>query len=241
MLGKLTFAFAFLMAGAALAEPKDDLDAVAKKLGDEGYTWKSSLKTEMVGGRSVILAREAKIDKEGRISSQVLVTRFDGSVTPPIEAVVKGKKGAIKTQDGWQPISEVAKEEPGNRDRMVIRAEARRLQEYEPPHEQIKKMAAKDGKFSVEGDVIRVELSEATARWAAGVPQGDQAPTVSNLKSVVKFWLKAGSLTKFQVDSEYTLSNGDRESKWTRTAVMEFKDVGSTTVEIPAEARKKLE
>ena len=67
-----------------------------------------------------------------------------------------------------------------------------------------------------------------------------QAPEVKNAKGSVKYWLKDGALVKMQVNVAGTIAgrNGDREMD--RTTTYEFKDVGTTKVEVPDEAKKKL-
>jgi len=56
----------------------------------------------------------------------------------------------------------------------------------------------------------------------------------------VKFWLKEGALSKYEVKVKGTVSFNGNEFDNDRTTTVEIKDVGSTKVEVPAEARKKL-
>ena len=56
----------------------------------------------------------------------------------------------------------------------------------------------------------------------------------------MKFWIKDGLLTKyeFKVQGKVTIGGNDRDVD--RTSTVEIKDVGSTKVDVPDEAKKKL-
>ena len=56
----------------------------------------------------------------------------------------------------------------------------------------------------------------------------------------MKFWLKEGVLSKYEVKVKGTVSFNGNEFDNDRTTTVEIKDVGSTKVEVPSEARKKL-
>ena len=65
-------------------------------------------------------------------------------------------------------------------------------------------------------------------------------PAVSNPKGSVKFWIKDGALTKyeFKVQGKVTFNNNDMDVD--RTTTTEVKDIGTTKVTVPEEAKKKL-
>ena len=114
-----------LLAGslvAANAAPKDDVTAAAKKLADkDNYAWKQ--KTENAGGGGFGGgASEGKVEKDGYL--WVSMTMRDNT----IEAVKKGDKGAIKTADGWQSLSEATSGDAG-----PATFAARRLQNFKAP------------------------------------------------------------------------------------------------------------
>jgi hypothetical protein len=66
------------------------------------------------------------------------------------------------------------------------------------------------------------------------------APEISNAKGSAKFWIKDGLLSKyeFKVSGKISFDGNDREVD--RATTVEIKDVGTTKVEIPEEAKKKL-
>ena len=96
---------------AAQAAPKDEVTDAAKKLGEaKSYSWKSDTQFQggFGGGGGGGQGRgrfggptEGKIEKDG--FAHLSMQRGDNTV----EAVVKGDKGAVKTQDGWQSLAEL--------------------------------------------------------------------------------------------------------------------------------------
>lgn len=70
--------------------------------------------------------------------------------------------------------------------------------------------------------------------------RGGGAPAAKDTSGTVKFWLKDGALTKYEVHAQGTVNGRNGEMKIDRTTTTEIKDVGSTKVEVPAEAKKKL-
>src|SRR3954471_16323590 len=109
---KLLFGGSVLIAAASLiaADAKNEITSAAKKLADAGsYSWKQTVDVAGGGGgggggggRFRPGPTEGKIAKDG--TTHLAMTRGDNT----IEAVLKGEKGAIKTQDGWQSWSEAA-------------------------------------------------------------------------------------------------------------------------------------
>src|SRR6516162_8286413 len=141
----LLFGTMALLAGSLLqanAAPKDDLAAAAKQLAaKDNYSWKQ--KTENAGGGGFGGgAGEGKLEKDGYL--WVSMTMRDNT----IEAVKKGDKGAIKTQDGWQSLSEATSGDPGPATFM-----ARRLQNYKAPATQAEELAGQVKELKQDGDV----------------------------------------------------------------------------------------
>jgi hypothetical protein len=117
---------------AADSNPKDSVNSAAKKLADQSnYSWKTTVDTGGGGGgggRGGFRAgpTEGKTEKGGY--TVLTMTRGDNTV----EAVLKGEKGVIKTQEGWESLSEVA-EDQGGSGRGRGRFMARMLQNYKTP------------------------------------------------------------------------------------------------------------
>ena len=75
---------------------------------------------------------------------------------------------------------------------------------------------------------------------AFGGRRAGKAPEPKNAKGSVKFWIKDGALTKYELKLSGTVNfNGD-DRDIERTTTVEIKDVGATKFEVPDDARKKL-
>jgi len=56
----------------------------------------------------------------------------------------------------------------------------------------------------------------------------------------VKFWVKDGVLSKYQYNVQGTMNIGGNDREINRTTTVEIKDVGTTKLTVPDEAKKKL-
>jgi hypothetical protein len=224
-----------LLAGSVFAADsslKDDVKAAAKKLGDN-YTWKGSVENAGGGGFGAG-------PSEGKTASGTTWLSIKRRDTTS-EAVLTGSKGALKTQDGWQSLSDAAKDDGGggfNPTRFL----AMRLQSYKLPAAEAADLADKAKELKKDGDAISGDLTTEGAKslLAFRPPGGGDGPEISNPKGSVKFWLKDGALTKYEFNVQGTVSFGGNDREVNRTTTMEIKEVGSTKVEVPEEAKKKL-
>ncbi len=223
-----------LLAGslvAANAAPKDDVTAAAKKLADkDNYAWKQ--KTENAGGGGFGGgASEGKVEKDGYL--WVSMTMRDNT----IEAVKKGDKGAIKTADGWQSLSEATSGDAG-----PATFAARRLQNFKAPAAQAETLAGQVKDLKQDGDVYSGELTSegAKAQLMFGGRGGGNRPEISGAKGSVKFWVKDGVLSKYEVKVQGTVSFNGNDRDVDRTTTIEIKDIGSTKVQVPDDAKSKL-
>jgi hypothetical protein len=231
------------------AAPKEEIQAAAKKLADSGYSWKTT--TENAGGGAgggggargrggAGGVTEGKADKNG----VVLITMTAGQNTT--EAVLKGDKGAVKTPDGWQSLAEVAAARRGDGGG---NAGARRggrganFRNFKAPAAQaedllgkLKDLKSADGAYS--GDLT--EEGAKSMLTGGGGRGGANAPEVSGAKGSVKFWIKDGVLSKYQTKVQGTITANGTDRQVDRTTTIEIKDVGTTKVEVPEDAKKKL-
>jgi hypothetical protein len=153
-----------------------------------------------------------------------------------IEAVKKGDKGAIKTQDGWQSISEATSGDPGPGTFL-----ARRVQNFKAPAALAQDMAGAVKELKKDGDVYAGDFTEEGAKSQLMFGgRGGNGPEISGAKGSVKFWVKDGMLSKYEikVQGKVTFNGNDRDID--RTTTVEIKDIGSTKVQVPAEAKPKL-
>ena len=230
----LLFTLMLLVTGslvAADASPKDDVTAAAKKLGDKAnYTWNTTVAVpedaQFRPGPT-----DGKTEKDG--FTTVTMTFFNN----PMQIVMKGDKAAYTDQDGnWVLASDSAQEQgPGQFMGLMarnIRVPAKEAVELADYAKELKK----------DGDVYSGDLTEAGAKELLtfrGMPEG-QGPTVTNPKGSVKFWIKDGELTKYEFKVKGTVDWNGNSYDNDRTTTVEIKDVGTTKVEVPAGAKKKL-
>jgi hypothetical protein len=223
-----------LLAGsllAANAAPKDDVTAAAKKLADkDNYAWKQTSENAGGGGRGGG-TYEGKTEKDGYL--WLSLTLRDNT----IEAVKKGDKGALKTPDGWQSFSEATSGDQG-----PAAFIARRLQTFKAPAGQAEELAGKVKELKQDGDVYSGELTEegAKAQLMLGGRGGANAPEISGAKGSVKFWVKDGVLSKYEIKVQGKVSVNGNDRDVDRTTTIEIKDIGSTKVQVPDDAKKKL-
>ena len=227
----LTASLAFVAASVLAADPKETVVNAAKKLADtDNYTWKQTSENAGGGGFGGGTS-EGKIQKDGY--TWFSMTMRDNT----IEAVKKGEKGAIKNQEGWRSLTEAAGGDRGPGTFM-----ARRLQNFKAPAAQAGELAAKAKDLKQDGDSYSGDLTEEGAKSLLTFGgRGGNGPEVSGAKGSVKFWIKDGTLAKYETKVKGTVSFNGNDRDVDRTTTIEIKDIGSTKISVPEEAQKKLE
>jgi hypothetical protein len=227
----------FVPALAFGAEPKDELKAAVKKLADEGnYTW-----TRKIEGGFGFGANEGKTEKGGPTAFSFKMQ--DNSY----EVVIKGDKAAAKGNAGWASADELAKEaEGGGNGFSPERMLSMMIKNFETPVAQAATLADKVSAVTKSDDVYTAELSPEAAKDLltfrrrgannANAPQVE----VKDPKGTLKCWVKDGTLSKMELNLKGNVSFNGNERDVNRTTITEFKDVGSTKVTVPDEAKAKL-
>jgi len=216
---------------AADATPEEDVASAAKKLAEQkNYSWKSTVEFGNFASGT-----DGKVIKDGPVA---LSMTFGDNTT---EAFLKGDKGAVKTPDeDWQSLEELAAAagtEPGPRQFLV-----RRLKNFKAPSDEAVQVIGKTKEIKQEGDAFTAELTEQGAKdlLSFGGRRGGNAPEPKKAKGSVKFWIKGGMLSKFQTKVQGTVNfNGD-DRDIDRTNTVEINDPGTTKIEIPEAAQKKM-
>jgi hypothetical protein len=240
-----------LLTGSLMAAPKDDVQAAIKKLSDaDNYTWKTT--TEGAGGRGGGGGggrfgggpTEGKANKEGF----ALVTRTIGENTS--EAVIKGDKGVAKTDSGWQTQQEIQEGFQAGGGGGFGAFGALGLLSVRAPAVQAADLLSKVKEVKMEGDTYVGELPAETVNQLSAFGRGGfgrggrggQAPAaLQNGKGSIKFWVKEGALTKYQYNVQGSREGRDGNMvEINTTTTVEISGVGSTKVEVPADAKKKL-
>ncbi len=236
LLGILALTATSLM--AADGGPSDEVKAAIKKLKDSGsFTWKTTTENASGNGPGPTVG---KVNEDGVI---YMARTFNDNT---FESIKKGEKVAIKTQDGWQTPEEMADAagNGGNGGRRGRGAMAGRMMRN------YAEVAAElvDGVKEIKdsGGIYVGDLTEdaakrqLTAFGGRGRGGNGTPPEVSGAKGSVKIWVKEGVLSKVVLHVQGTVSRGGQDQDVDRTTTVEFKDIGSTKIEIPEEAKKKL-
>ena len=157
-----------------------------------------------------------------------------------VEGVLKGSKGAIKTDDGWKATDEFTGSGGSPRGNPMTFL-ARHLSTFgKSPVDQATGLLKETSSVKSEKEsVYHGKLSDKGVKQ--NVPQF--GVEVSNTDGSVKFWVRDGMLVKYAytVRAKVKFVRQQREVDYDRTTTVEIKDAGSTNVEVSAEALAKLE
>jgi hypothetical protein len=163
------------------------------------------------------------------------------------EAVIQGDKAVVKMEDGWKSVSELASAAGGGGGGGVSpeRFLARMVQNYRTPMTIALEMVGKLDKLQKTDDGYSADLSTDAAKLLLFPPRrqnaGGNGPEISNASASVKIWIKDGIVTKLENNVKGTVSFNGNDRDVDRTTTTEFKDVGSTTIKIPDEAKAKMD
>ena len=213
----------------ANASPKDDLASAAKQLADKpNYGWTATVADP--SSPFPMGPTQGKTEKGG--VTHVTMSFGENS----FEIALKGTGGAGKGQEGWQSIEEVGQAEgPGRFLAMMARSTktpAATATELAGATTELKLV---DGAYAgdLTADGVKAQLN-------FGGGPGGEGPAVTNPKGAVKFWVKDGVLVKFEFKLQAAMNFNGNDMNIDRTTTIEIKDVGTTKIELPADAKKKL-
>ena len=229
---------------AADAVPKDDVLAAAKKLAaSSNYSWHTTTDTGAGGGGGGGRMRPGPTDGRTEKDGITQLTMSRGETTT--EAFMKGDKAAVKTPDGWKTLAEMGEGGggggggQGNPGRFL----ARTLQGYKAPAIEAQDLVGKVKDLTRSGDALTGDLTvEGAKEFLTRGPRrgGGGGPETSNEKGSVKFWVKDGVLTKYELHVQGSMSFNGESRDIDRTTTVEIKDVGTTKIEVPEDAKKKM-
>ncbi len=218
---------------SAFADPKGDVKAASAKLADAAcYTW--TAKTEMANSQNPPSTITGKADKGG---FAVITSERDGTTTT---AVRKGEKGVVKADGEWKTAEDLRAAAGGGggggggRGGMLLRTPL--------PADDLAKMVERAKELKAMDGCICGDLTDAGAKELLsfrGRPGGN-APEPKNAKGSIKYWLKEGTIAKMEVKVSGTVTMQNEDRDVSRTTTYEFKDIGSTKVEVPADAKAKI-
>jgi len=244
-----------VLAGSAVvasAAPKEEVQDAAKKLSDDkSYSWKQNSENlaqggGQGGGRGGFGggAQEGKTEKDGLTH---LTMSFGDNRT---DIIIKGDKGAVKTEDGWKSFAELSQGGNDGGQPGPQRFIARMAQNFKGPATQVEDLVKNVKDLQKDEGAFKGELTEEGAKQLLSFggrrrPNADanaqpQGPQVTNPKGSVRFWVENGVLTKYEYTVTGTMSFNGNDIDINRKTTVEIKDVGSTKVEVPDDAKAKL-
>lgn len=220
---------------AADAPTKDTVVNAAKKLADQkNYSWRTTVNVGE-GSRFRPGPTEGKTEKDGY--TMVTVTFGDNST----DAILKGDKVVIATDDGWQTGEELSE---GGGQAGPMRFMARMFRNYKTPAVQAAEIAGtvkelKEADGALTGDLTE-EGAKALLSFGGRRGGGGAGPEISNAKGSAKFWVTDGVLTKYEFHVQGEMNFNNNDAKMDRTTTTVIKDAGTTKIEVPEAAKKKL-
>jgi len=229
-----------LVAGAAVvahADPKDDVTGAITKLdAAPNYTYAVSRM-----GRGGTIVTTIKTEKDGYTFSS---TDFNGT---PIETYSKGAVTVSKNMDGvWMTQAEMAAAGGGGRGRGGFGGGPQVA-----PAAQLKSLSDKLSNFAAADGAITADVDPDTAKTLAPAARGRRgggggappaAPVLKDMKASIKFTLADGNIAKYEVHVTGTRTAADgTDTPIDSTTSTEIKDIGATKVDVPADAKAKLD
>lgn len=237
---KKTLIFATLAVfGASLAfaadDAKADVKAAAKKLADKAnYSWTSNSKMEGAPGGGGG-GRFGGGPTEGQTADGIVYLKNNfGDRTSHTAA--KGEKVIVKGEEEW--------ETPDPDAQGMGRFAAARMRNFKAPAAEAADLADKTKSLKSADGVITGDLTEEGVKslMTFGRRQNADAPGPKDAKGSVKFWVKDGTLTKYEYNVQGKITGrDDNEFTLNRTTTVEIKDVGTTKLALPESAKKKLQ
>ena len=217
---------------AAEADPKADVKAAAKKLGDKAnYSWASTPKIDGAAGGGNF--RPGPTEGQTADGIVYLKTTFNDRT---IESAAKGEKVVSKVEDAWE-VPDLDAQGPG-------RFIAARMKTFKAPAAEAADLADKAKSLKSADGAISGDLTEDGAKefLSFGRRPGGNAPAPKDAKGSVKFWVKDGELSKYEFRVQGTITGRDgNEIAMDRTTTVEIKDAGKTKLGLPDDAKKKLQ
>ena len=221
------------------AEPQATVaDAITALKNKANYTWSTT--SEMANSQFPAMTTKGKTEKDG--FTFITSEGRNGE----IQAIKKGTNGVVKTDDGWQTSAELQSGEQGGPGRGFSARLLTALAPAEDAEELLKGVkelkAGDDGLFTA--DLTEQAAKDRASFFGRRRPgqggAGFTPPEPKDAKGSVKFWVKDGVLIKLEVKTSAKITFQEEERDMDRTATTSITDIGSTKVEVPEDAKKKL-
>ena len=212
----------------AFADPKSELGDAIKKLSNQsGYSWTYTPKVE--GSESA--RRQSPLTGKSEKDGYTLLSGQAGDVS--YEIALKGEKMIVNYTGDWLSTAEI-----GENNRIV-----QRLRALKTPVAEAEGLSGKLSSLKKDADGAYLGDMEGAAAKELFALLGRRAAEAQEAKGTVKFWVKDGSLAKYELVVRGTIKVGGEEKRdvdISQTITVEIKEVGSTKVSLPDDAKKKL-
>lgn len=176
------------------------------------------------------------------------------------EVFVMGEKGAIKSSTNWQSFAEASAPPPDdgngggfpgfNPNSMAVN----NARGVKAPAVEAKELLGLVTTVTLADGVYSGAMTEAGAKarvspapggfgggpGGGGGGGGFEPPEVTGAKGTVKFWIKDGILVKYEYNVKGSMDMMGNAMDIDRTTAVEIKDVGTTKIAVPDEAKKKM-
>ena len=216
-----------LSLSAASADPKSEASDAIKKLAEQsGYAWTFTAKTEGSESARGQGPFEGKTEKDG-------FTYLKGSAGDvSIEIGIKGARMVVNYNGDWHTTAEL-----GENNRAV-----QRLKILKKADEEAMELLGKAAELKMVPEGVYSGDMTADAAKQLFALLGRRAAEAPEAKGSMKFWVKDGMLSKYEfvVRGKITVGEDKKEVEVIRTTTVEIKNVGSTKVSLPEDAKKKL-
>jgi hypothetical protein len=219
------------------ASSQDDIRAAIQKVADaSNYSW-----------TVVSVDRFRSVDSDGKVQKDGLTYLHFDEGDGGIYAYIKGDRIAVKLPQGeWQTIDEAVKAEGANGQPSEMRSIADGLRSLPTPIAMAQKRYKDLTNIQKTDDGYSADLTPEEVREffpASTTNPSDPHPwrIEVNAKISVAFSIQDGMVTKMKMQQtgSYTVDGGDKRDVDSTTTVT-FTNVGTTTIDVPAEAQAKL-
>ncbi|HTV39597.1 MAG TPA: hypothetical protein VMF08_03405 [Candidatus Sulfotelmatobacter sp.] len=230
---KILFSTMAMMAGsllAAYADPQGDVTSAAQKLAaGSNYTWRAT----------VVVPADSRF-KPGPTDG-----KLDGSMTyvkmtmrdNHTEIIMDGPNTVVTDPDdgSWTKLSDLDDSQmPGRFMKMMV-------QNFKAPAAQAIDLAGEAQSLQQTGNSYTGPLTDDAAKNLLMFRRGPgNNASVSNPSGTVTFWVDGGQLTKFEYHVKGTITFNGNDRPQDRDTTVVISDVGTTKIDVPADAKKLL-
>jgi hypothetical protein len=212
---------------AVQAGPADDVTAAAQKLGTESsYSWHTT----------VVVPEDSQFKPgptEGKTASGTTYVKlsFGDNET---EIYMKGTNAVLTNPDGgWQTLADLANDDQGPGRFMVGM-----VRNFRTPVSQAADLVAGAKNLVQANGAYTSDLTPDAAKKMLSFRRGGAG--ASNASGSVQFWVANGELTKYEFHVKGTVSFNGNDRDIDRDTTVEIKNVGSTKIDMPDDAKKLM-